>query len=332
MIRMTRRAALATGTGAAAALAFPRPSWAATLRYAHVGSEGDVQTRFAAEFAALARQKSGNKTEIRVFPNSQLGGVSEMVDGIQAGSIAAGHHEFASLAKFVPELGVFNAPYVYRDGAHALRATDPASPVLAELNEKLVRGGGLRIIGRLYRGPRHITAKFPVRRPEDLRNRAFRAVPIDLWVSMVKGFGAVPTPVEVAELPTALMTGTVVGQENPLTMINANRLYEVQSHVSLTGHMLSLLAVFANERTWQRLPAEEREAISAALAEKAQESLGWAEAADQALVAELRARGMTVIAEAEGLDNAAFRTAVQAQVKRDFPAWSPLIDRIGAIA
>jgi TRAP-type C4-dicarboxylate transport system substrate-binding protein len=212
-----------------------------------------------------------------------------MVDGIQAGSIAAGHHEFASLAKFVPELGVFNAPYVYRDGAHALRATDPASPVLAELNEKLVRGGGLRIIGRLYRGPRHITAKFPVRRPEDLRNRAFRAVPIDLWVSMVKGFGAVPTPVEVAELPTALMTGTVVGQENPLTMINANRLYEVQSQVSLTGHMLSLLAVFAHERTWQRLPAEEREAISAALAEKAQESLGWAEAADRALVAECRA-------------------------------------------
>ena len=48
--------------------------------------------------------------------------------------------------------------------------------MLAELNEKLVRGGGLRIIGRLYRGPRHITAKFPVRRPEDLRNRAFRAV------------------------------------------------------------------------------------------------------------------------------------------------------------
>lgn len=326
---LTASAALA---GAAAALP-PRPSWAATLRYAHVGAEGDVQTRFAAEFAALARQRSGGKTEIRVFPNSQLGGVSEMVDGVQAGSIAMGHHDFASLAKFVPELGVFNAPYIYRDGAHALRATDPASsPVLMEMNERLVSGAGLRIIGRIYRGPRHISAKFPVRRPEDLRNRPFRAVPLDLWVSMVKGFGAIPTPVEVAELPTALMTGTVVGQENPLTMINANKLYEVQSHVSLTGHMLSLLAVFVNERAWQRLPAEEREAISAALAEKAQESLAWAQEADAALVAELRRRGMTVLTEADGVDNAAFRTAVLAQVSRDFPAWTPLIERIGAIA
>lgn len=332
MTTFTRRHALAAAGAAAALPLLPRAARAATLRYAHVGSPGDVQTRFADELAALVREKSGGKTDFRVFGNSQLGGVSEMVDGVQSGAIQMAHHEFASLTKFVPELGVFNAPYVYRNGRHALAATDPeASPVVQEMNERLVQTSGLRIVGRMYRGPRHITARFPVRRPEDLQNRPFRAVPIDLWVSMVRGFGAVPTPVEVSELPTALMTGVVVGQENPLTMINANKLYEVQSHVSLTGHMLSVLAVFANDRAWQRLPAEERQAISAALTEKANESLAWAEAADAELVEELKKRGMTVITTSDGLDNDAFREAVLAQVRRDYPTWSPLIERIGAV-
>jgi TRAP-type C4-dicarboxylate transport system substrate-binding protein len=95
--------------------------------------------------------------------------------------------------------------------------------------------------------------------------------------------------------------------------------------------MHSVLAVFANDRMWQRLPAEERDAVSAALAEKARESLQWALDADRSLVDELRRRGMTVITEAEGLDIAAFRAPVLAQVQRDFPAWAPYIERIAAI-
>ncbi|WKL24994.1 TRAP transporter substrate-binding protein DctP (plasmid) [Sinorhizobium meliloti] len=174
-----------------------------------------------------------------------------MVDGVRMGSISMGHHDFASLARLVPEVAVFNAPFIYRDGAHALAATDPqSSPALQAINEKLI-AQGVRIIGRIYRGDRHISSNFPVRTPADLAGKPFRAVPLELWVSMVKGFGAIPTPVEVAELPTALMTGVVVGQENPLTMIASNNLNEVQSHLSMTGHMRAVLAVFINEEVWQ---------------------------------------------------------------------------------
>ena len=84
--------------------------------------------------------------------------------------------------------------------------------------------------------------------------------------------GAVPTPVEVGELPTALMTGLVIGQENPLTMINANKLYEVQTHVMLTGHMQNVLPVFINERAWQSIPEKDR-ASSRSLAEVGEETL-----------------------------------------------------------
>jgi tripartite ATP-independent transporter DctP family solute receptor len=302
------------------------------LRYAHVGAEGDIQTRYAEEASQGIADATNGDVTIQVYPASQLGGVAEMVDGVRMGSIGMGHHDFASLARIVPEVAVFNAPFIYRDGAHALAATDPAnSPALQELNEKLIAGGGVRIIGRIYRGDRHISSNFPVKSPADLAGKPFRAVPLDLWVSMVKGFGATPTPVEVAELPTALMTGLVVGQENPLTMISANKLYEVQSHVAMTGHMQSILAVFVNEDAWQGLSEEHRQAITEVLDQKAEESLAWATESEAALVEELKGHGMTVITEQDGLDIAAFKEAVLKQIRADFPSYEPYIEQIAAV-
>jgi tripartite ATP-independent transporter DctP family solute receptor len=305
---------------------------AANLRYAHVGAEGDIQTIYAEQAATEIAEVTGDAVTVQVYPASQLGGVAEMVDGIRMESISMGHHDFASLARVVPEVAVFNAPFIYRDGAHALAATDPANSLaLQEINERLVAEGGVRIIGRIYRGARQISSNFDVKSPEDLAGKPFRAVPLDLWVSMVKGFGAIPTPVEVAELPTALMTGLVVGQENPLTMISANKLYEVQSHIAMTSHMQSVLAVFINEDVWQGLDEEERQAITEVLDRKAHESLQWAMESETELVEELKGHGMTVITEADGLDIEAFRESVLAQLREDFPEYNSYIEQIAAI-
>src|SRR6266545_3706648 len=95
------------------------------LRYAHVGVAGAPQTRYADEMAALVKERTNGRVEIQVFANSQLGGVGEMVDGIKSGAIAMGHHDFASLGKILPVVAAFNTPFVYRDAAQAMRATDP---------------------------------------------------------------------------------------------------------------------------------------------------------------------------------------------------------------
>jgi tripartite ATP-independent transporter DctP family solute receptor len=316
---------------AATATCFTATAYAEELRYAHVGAEGDIQTIFAAQAAEGINAATNGEITVTVYPASQLGGVAEMVDGVKMGSVSMGHHDFASLARLVPEVAVFNAPFIYRDGAHALAATDPAtSPALQEINGKLV-AQGVRIIGRIYRGDRHITSNFPVKTPADLEGKPFRAVPLELWVSMVKGFGAIPTPVEVAELPTALMTGVVVGQENPLTMIASNNLNEVQSHVAMTGHMRAVLAVFINEQVWQGLTEEQRTAITKVLDDEAEKSLQMASEDESRLVEELKGRGMTVTTEADGLDLAAFRERVSAQISQDFPNFAPLIQQIEAV-
>lgn len=325
MFAFSARQLLAVATLSLCAL----PATAAELRYAHVGAEGDFQTRFAAEAAAAIEEETGGEVTVQVFPASQLGNVAEMVDGVRMGTIQMGHHDFASLARIAPEVAVFNAPFVYENAEHAMRATDPAkSEALQEINARLIEEGGVRIIGRMYRGARHISSNFEIKSPDDMAGKPFRAVPLDLWVSMVKGFGATPTPVEVSELPTALMTGMVVGQENPLTMISANKLNEVQSHVAMTGHMQSVLAVFVNEKAWQELSEENRAAITAVLDAKAMESLGWAQESEQALVEELTGKGMTFTTEENGLDLTAFREKVLAQINEDFPDFEPYIQQI----
>lgn len=302
------------------------------LRYAHVGSEGDIQHWFGEEVGKRVTARTEGRVVVQVFPNSQLGGLQETIDGVRSGAIPMAHHEFASLARLLPEIAVFAAPFSYRDGPHAMAATDPASSeVMKELAGKLAASANIRIVGRLYRGARQMTAKMAVYSPADLKDKRFRGVPLQLWTSMIKGMGAIPTPVEVGELPTALMTGMVIGQENPLTMINANKLFEVQSHVMLTSHMQNVLPLFINERTWQSIPERDRAIIEKVAEEVGAETLKLGQEAEVQLIAELKKKGMTFITEKEGLKVDQFRTAVTAQVKADFPTWGPYIERIAAV-
>lgn len=301
------------------------------LRYAHVGSEGDIQYWYANEFAKRAPEWTGGRVTVTVFPNSQMGGVQELIDGVKSGSLSMGHHQFSSLSRLVKNIAVFDGPFVYRDGDHAMLASSPGSPVLTEFNEELIEEGNMRIIGTLFRGARQMTCKFPVYEPKDLAGKPFRGVPIPLWTTMVKGMGAIPTPVEVSELPTALMTGMVVGQENPLTMINANKLYEVQSYVMLTGHMQNVLPVFINEKEWQKISAADRQAILEGAAALGQETLDMAKKAEKDLIGVLTDKGMTFITEKDGLKSGMFREGVLKQVTIDFPDWPPYYEKIAKV-
>lgn len=305
---------------------------AVEIRYAHVGVEGETQTRFADEFAALVEEKTEGRVVFKVFPNSQLGNISEMVDGVKTGIIDMAHHDFASVGKLLPDMAVFNAPFIYKDAEHAVKAgNSKTSPILPELNERLVEKAGMRVLGSFYRGARQLTANFPVYSPADLKGKKIRGVPLKIWMSMLEGMGAIPTPVEFPELATALMTGIVVGQENPLNNIYSAKLYEVQTHVMMTSHMQSILCVFVNEKLWQSIPENDRVLIEEALEEVAYRSLEWDQEAVGELKEKLKAEGMTFIEEKDGLDLQAFRDAVIPKVKEDFPEWIEYIDKIQAM-
>ena len=158
-----------------------------------------------------------------------------------------GHHDFASLARLVQDIAVFNAPFVYRDGEHALAATDPAYPRRCRTSTRSSSRKALRIIGRLFRGERHMTANYAVYSPEDLRQALPRRSDPALDVDD-QGLRRDPDAGRGRRTADRSDDRHRVGQENPLTMIAANKLYEVQPHVMLTGHMRTVLPVFINER------------------------------------------------------------------------------------
>ena len=295
---------MAAGLSALALLGATSAQAQIKLRYAHVGVANAPQTLYADEVAKLVKERTAGRVEIQVFPNSQLGGVGEMVDGIKSGAIAMGHHDFASLGKILPATAVFNTPFVYRDAAHSLRATDARiSPALQEVNRQLVEKGGMRIVGSFFQGARQLTSKEKVLSPKDMAGKKYRGVPVKLWSSMIAGMGAVATPVEVSELATALATGLVVGQENPLPNIYNLKLYEVQKYVMMTDHM----------------------------AEVGQKTLDWDRDTAAKYRKDLEAKGMVFVEAKDGLDLEAFRKNVLAQVNKDFPEWSSLIDQIRSV-
>ncbi|MEO8305363.1 MAG: TRAP transporter substrate-binding protein [Betaproteobacteria bacterium] len=323
---------IALAMAAAVMFAGPAAHAQVKLRYAHVGVANAPQTLYADEVAKLVKERTNGRIEIQVFPNSQLGGVGELVDGVKSGAIAMGHHDFASLGKILSTTAVFNTPFVYRDAAHALRATDSrTSPALREINQQLVEKGNMRIVGSFFQGTRELTSKEKVLSPKDMQGKKYRGVPIKLWSSMLTGMGAVATPVEVSELATALATGLVIGQENPLPNIYTLKLYEVQKYVMMTNHMQSVLAVFVNEKIWQGIPAADRKIMEDTMAEVGKKTLDWDRDTSAKYRADLEAKGMIFVEEKDGLDIEGFRKAVLTQVNKDFPDWTGYIEQIRAV-
>jgi len=330
MTAILRLAALAATALLTAAPALAQQK--TTLRYAHVGAEGESQTRYAAELAKLVTERTQGRVEIRVFPGSQLGNLSEMIDAVRIGSIQMAHHDFSSLDRIEKDVAVFNAPYAFRGPEHAMKATHEAtSPVMQEINKKLVEKGGVRIVGNFYRGARQLTARYAVKSPKDMQGKKFRAVPVPLWNSMIKGMGAIPTPVEISEIMPALMTGLVEGQENPLNNIIARKMWEANKFVMMTSHMESVLAVFVNEKAWTAIPAADRKIMEECFLEVGKRSLQWAKDAEAEEIATLKKNGVTIIDESNGLDLKAFREAVGKQILTDYPHWAPYLQKLNEI-
>jgi tripartite ATP-independent transporter DctP family solute receptor len=317
---------------AAALAAAPLAHAQIKLRYAHVGVANAPQTLYADEVAKLVKERTNGRIEIQVFANSQLGGVGEMVDGVKSGAISMGHHDFASLGKIVSDTAVFNTPFMYRDPGHAMRATDPRqSPALQKINQQLIEKGNMRIIASLFQGTRELTSKEKVLSPKDMAGKKYRGVPIKLWSSMLTGMGAVATPVEVSELATALATGLVVGQENPLPNIYNLKLYEVQKYVMMTNHMQSVLSVFINEKVYQSIPPADRKIMEDTMIEVGLKTLDWDRETEAKYRKDLEAKGMIFVEQKDGLDVPAFQKAVLAQVNKDFPEWTSYIQQIQAV-
>jgi tripartite ATP-independent transporter DctP family solute receptor len=164
-------------------------------------------------------------------------------------------------------------------------------------------------------GFRHMTnSKRPVNVPDDLKGLKMRTMENPIHIQAYKQFGILPTPMAFTEVFTALQQGTVDGQENPLSVITAAKLDQVQKNLSLTGHVYSPAVILINKGQWDRLSAADKQAFVDAAKEAVKANRARIDEDERKAVADLRAKGMAVV---ENVDKAKFQ-ATLAPVYADF--------------
>ncbi len=306
-------AALGTITFGSGATAFAADS--VTFRYGHMNAPNSVAGKQAELFAGLIAKKTNGAIKVRVYPSSQLGKLQELAEGVSAGSIAMSHNTAAGIGSLYGPFAGLDTPYLYRDVDHLMKVVDTESPVMKKLNEGLVKAAGARVLYSFYFGTRQLTANKAIRTPADLKGVKIRAIPFPIYMTTVEGLGAVPVPVDWSEVPTALATGVVMGQENPIETIYASKIYEHQTHVMLTGHIMGAEMVVINEQTWQNLSPELQAALTEVAAEVRAKATQMTLDAEKGDLEKIQATGTTIIGPSDGLKVDEFRAGVKVLVK-----------------
>lgn len=168
------------------------------------------------------------------------------------------------IATFMPSAGMFSAGYIFNDYDHMTKVMN--GEIGQQLFNEIAEEVGVRPLFAYYMGSRTINlrSETPVMTPEDLKGVKLRMPNSEAWLYLGKALGANPMPLSFSELYTALQTGTVDGQDNPLTGTEEGKFYEVTKSVSLTNHTVGNTWPCINEKLWQELGPEYQEMLVAA--------------------------------------------------------------------
>ncbi|MGA0170617.1 MAG: TRAP transporter substrate-binding protein [Pseudomonadales bacterium] len=262
-----------------------------------------------------------------IYPGSQLGNERELIELLQIGSLAMTKVSASPLESFVPEMKLFNVPYLFRDRAHLERVLD------GDIGQDLLRApskAGLRGLAYYDAGARSFyTTERPVRHPGDLDGLKIRVQESATAMNMVSALGGAPTPIAWGELYTALQQGVVDGAENNPPSFHLSGHYEVSKYFTLDEHTSVPDILLISEFVWQGLTETQRGWVIQAAQESAilQRTL-WGEATEAALNAVAEA-GVEIIYP----DKKPFTAQVAAmQATYAKTALGPLMQRIAASA
>ena len=253
---LTLRSALVV---AMAALCFGTTAAAAQEVKARFGTslpDSHPQTLGARKFAELVEQKSKGRIKISVYSGAQLGSDQQMQAALRGGTQEFTAPSTATLANLVKEFGVFGLPFSFANEKQAYAVFDGpfGQSILAKLAEK-------DIIGLAYweNGFRHFTnSKRAIVKAEDLGGLKVRTMQNNLYIDLFSGLGANAIPMPVNELFNALETKAVDAQENPYTVVQAQKFYDVQKYLSTTGHAYDAQVLIASKKFWDKLSAADK--------------------------------------------------------------------------
>ena len=330
--KLTRRSTL-TGLVAAGMLATGSLQSVAadmTFTLATSGTETDMRSVamanvFAPMVASFAKYKPGY--------NGSLFAQGTELEAISRGNLTMSIASAQELAQFFPEFSIFATGYVHQDAAHQVRVFN--DPLMDPFKQKAEDELGVKLLSVMYLGRRHVNLRFKrdeknVMTPSDLAGVNLRMPGTDAWQFLGKALGASPTPLAFSEVYTALASGAVDGQDNPLPTVVDKKFYEVTKQISLTSHLVDLNYIAFSKETWDSLSSEQQMTVQRAA--DAAAAYGRLKQLDKEnnLAEFIRSQGVEIYTP----DLAAFRKHVQAQyVGSEFAATWPngVLERINAL-
>jgi TRAP-type transport system periplasmic protein len=233
-----------------------------------------------------------------------LGSEGTILTGVRTGAIDVAVISGGIVSAVVPEMSVFDIPFLFRDQAHAKAVMQ--GPVGAQVATKFA-DKGLVLLAFGKQGFRNLTnSKRPIRTPDDIKGLKIRVIPNETYKLAFQALGAEVIPMDFPLVYAALKDGRLDGQENPVPTIASSRFDEVQKYLSLTGHFFAPIAFVANRAMFEHLDASDREALIAAA--KAAAEVTWQAQLDVQKLDDLRKGGMEVI---EAFDRKTFVDAVK---------------------
>ena len=256
-------------------------------------------------FAKEVEKRTGGRYKIQPFYSGALGAEREATEAVQLGTQELTFTSSGPVPNFVPEVKILDVPFLFRDYGHARAVLD--GPIGQELLQKF-DARGIKALAWGENGFRHMTnSKRAVNGPEDLKGLKMRTMENPVHVQAYKGFGIIPTPMAFSEVFTALQQGTVDGQENPLSVITSAKFDQVQKYLTLTGHVYSPCVFLMNKEAFDKLSAADTTAFLDAAKDGVKANRLRVDSDEKMAVADLRAKGMTVI---DQVDKTRYQTAL----------------------
>ncbi|MBE0529355.1 MAG: TRAP transporter substrate-binding protein [Rhodospirillales bacterium] len=276
--------------------AMATPASAVELKLGHYAQEAHPAHKAAMMMAEGVAKRTNNAVTIKIYPANQLGDGNEVLEQQMKGAVDLSLPTQPMLDKYGDKgnkpFGVVMLPFVYTGYEHAWKVLDgPFAKWVAPSFDKL----GLVHLANWEWGFRNLTNnKRPIMTPDDVKGLKIRTPGEIQLQSAMEAAGGIVTKIAFPELPMALKQGVVDGQENPLSVIYHNKLYEVQSHLALTYHSYNSMMAIASKQTWGKLSADQQNILK----EEAQKAGQWFRnevlKEEKDLVAKLKEKGMKV--------------------------------------
>ena len=290
-----------------------------TIKFSHVVADSTPKGQGAVLFKKLAEERLAGKVKVEVYPNSQLFGDGKEMEALLLGDVQLIAPSLSKFDRYTKQIQVFDLPFLFDgiEAVHRFHTSPTGKKILDSLTQK-----GLTGLAYWDNGMKQLSAKKPLRMPEDAKGLKFRIQASDILEAQFKAVGGIPQKLAFAEVYQALETGVVDGAENPWSNAYSQKFFEVQPYFTESNHGYLGYMVVTNAKFWSGLPADVREALEKILAEVTVEVNKSSTALNESDRQKIKDSGKTEILPFTAEQRAAWLAAMK-------PVYDKFTDKIG---